>query len=121
MISPAANRWLGRRARATLDEWKPGLISDFGLETLEGTGLTPARLQDAILQLPFLDSYRVVYARMLPPGRAESQAGGVAEIPPTTKLLITVAGRISPGNKLAKAISAAGGSVEEMQPTLFPL
>jgi DNA polymerase-3 subunit delta len=102
------------RARAALDEWKPGLVSDFGLETLEGAGLTPARLQDAVLQLPFLDPYRVVYARMLPPARAESHAGAVAEIPPTTKLLITVAGRISAGNKLAKAISSAGGSVEEM-------
>jgi DNA polymerase-3 subunit delta len=104
------------RARATLAEWKQDLVSDFGLETLEGTGLTPARLQDAVLQLPFLDPYRVVFARMLPPGRAESQAIAVAEIPPTTRLLITVAGRISAGNKLAKAISVAGGSVEEMQP-----
>jgi DNA polymerase-3 subunit delta len=104
------------RARAALDEWKPGLVSDFGLDTLEGAGLTPARLQDAILQLPFLDPYRVVYARMLPAARAESQASAVAEIPPTTRLLITVAGRISAGNKLAKAISSAGGSVEEMSP-----
>jgi DNA polymerase-3 subunit delta len=104
------------RARAALDEWKPGLVSDFGLDTLEGAGLTPARLQDAILQLPFLDPYRIVYARMLPAARAESQASAVAEIPPTTRLLITVAGRISAGNKLAKAISSAGGSVEEMSP-----
>jgi len=104
------------RARATLDDWRPGLVSDFGLDILEGTGLTPARLQDAILQLPFLDPYRIVYARMLPAARAESQAAAVAEIPSTTRLLITVAGRISPGNKLAKAISSAGGSVEEMQP-----
>jgi len=104
------------RARATLDEWRPELISDFGLEVLEGTGLSPARLQDAVLQLPFLDPYRVVYARMLPAGRAESQAGAVAEIPPTTRLLITVAGRISPSNKLAKAITAAGGTVDELQP-----
>jgi DNA polymerase-3 subunit delta len=104
------------RARATLDKWRPGLVSDFGLEVLEGTGLSPARLQDAVLQLPFLDPYRVVYARMLPAGRAESLAGAVAEIPPTTRLLITVGGRINPNNKLAKAISAAGGSVEEMQP-----
>jgi DNA polymerase-3 subunit delta len=104
------------RARAALDEWKPGLVSDFGLDTLEGAGLTPARLQDAILQLPFLDPYRVVYARMLPAARAESQASAVAEIPPTTRLLITVAGRISAGNKLAKAISSAGGLVEEMSP-----
>jgi len=104
------------RARAKLDEWRPGLVSDFGLEVLDGTGLSPARLQDAVLQLPFLDPYRVVHARMLPAGRAESQAAAVAEIPPTTRLLITVAGRISPNNKLAKAITAAGGSVEEMQP-----
>jgi DNA polymerase-3 subunit delta len=102
------------RARAALEEWKPGLISDFGLETLEGTGLTPARLQDAVLQLPFLDPYRVVHVRMLPATRAEGMATAVGEIPPTTKLVITVAGRISPGNKLAKAISAAGGNVEEM-------
>jgi DNA polymerase-3 subunit delta len=104
------------RARATLEEWKLGLVSDFGLDTLEGAGLTPARLQDAVLQLPFLDPYRVVHARMLPAGRAESLASAVSEIPPTTRLLITVAGRISPGNKLVKAISSAGGSVEEMQP-----
>jgi DNA polymerase-3 subunit delta len=102
------------RARAALEEWKPSLISDFGLETLEGTGLTPARLQDAVLQLPFLDPYRVVHVRMLPATRAEGMATAVGEIPPTTKLVITVAGRISPGNKLAKAISAAGGNVEEM-------
>jgi DNA polymerase-3 subunit delta len=53
---------------------------------------------------------------MLPAARAESQASAVAEIPPTTRLLITVAGRISAGNKLAKAISSAGGLVEEMSP-----
>jgi DNA polymerase-3 subunit delta len=51
---------------------------------------------------------------MLPATRAEGMATAVGEIPPTTKLVITVAGRISPGNKLAKAISAAGGNVEEM-------
>ncbi|TMB47710.1 MAG: DNA polymerase III subunit delta [Chloroflexi bacterium] len=104
------------RARANLDDWKAELVSDFGLEVMEGVGLTPARLQDAVLQAPFLDPYRVVHVRMLPAGRAESQAGAVAEIPPTTRLLITVAGRLSPGNKLVKAIAAAGGSVEEMQP-----
>ena len=38
------------RSRATLAEWGTELVSDFGLETLEGTGLTPARLQDAVLQ-----------------------------------------------------------------------
>lgn len=103
------------RARATLDEWRRDLISDFGLETLEGSGLAPARLQDAVLQAPFLDPYRVVFVRTVPANRAEGLAAAVAQIPPTTRLLLTVAGRISAANKLAKAITAAGGGVEEMQ------
>ena len=102
-------------ARTTLDAWKAELVSDFGFETLEGTGLTPARLQDSILQAPFLDPYRVVYARMLPAQRAESAAGALTEIPPTTRLLITVAGRLSAGNKLVKAVASAHGTVSEMQ------
>ena len=102
-------------ARATLDAWKADLVSDFGFETLEGTGLTPARLQDSILQAPFLDPYRAVYARMLLAARAESMAPALAEIPTTTRLLITVAGRLSPGNKLVKAVTAAGGISQEMQ------
>ena len=103
------------KARATLEEWGKELVSDFGLDTLEGAGLAAARLQDAVLQAPFLDPYRVVFARMVPANRAESLTTAVAEIPPTTRLLLTVAGRISGTNKLAKAISAAGGQVEEMQ------
>ena len=103
------------RARATLDEWGKELVSDFGLDTLEGAGLAAARLQDAVLQAPFLDPYRVVFVRMVPANRAESLAAAMAEIPPTTRLLLTVAGRISAASKLAKAISAAGGQVEEMQ------
>ena len=102
-------------ARATLDAWRQELVSDFGLETLDGAGLAPARLQDAVLQAPFLDPYRVVFVRMLPGNRAEGLVAAVAEIPPTTRLLVTVAGRISSANKLAKAITAAGGKVEEMQ------
>ena len=104
------------RARATLDEWCKELVSDFGEDTLEGQGLTPSRLQDAILQAPFLDPYRVVYARMAAAARAEALAPAVAEIPATTRLLITVAGRVSAAGKLAKAVIAAGGAVEEMQP-----
>ncbi len=103
------------RSRATLDEWRTELVSDFGLEVLEGAGLTPARLQDAVLQAPFLDPYRVVFARMIPANRAEPLAPALAEIPPTTRVLLTVAGRIGSTNKLAKAITAAGGNVEEMQ------
>ena len=103
------------KARTTLDEWGKELVSDFGLDTLEGAGLAAARLQDAVLQAPFLDPYRVVFVRMVPANRAESLAAAMAEIPPTTRLLLTVAGRISAANKLAKAISTAGGQVEEMQ------
>ena len=102
-------------ARSTLDAWKADLVSDFGFETLEGTGLTPARLQDSILQAPFLDPHRVVFARMLPANRAESMAPALAEIPSTTRLLITVAGRLGPGNKLVKAVASAGGTAQEMQ------
>jgi DNA polymerase-3 subunit delta len=101
------------KARAVVDEWCAALVSDFGLETLEGSGLPPARLQDAVLQAPFLDPYRVVFVRMVPANRAEGLAESVAQIPPTTRLVITVAGRLGSTNKLAKAITAAGGKVEE--------
>jgi DNA polymerase-3 subunit delta len=104
------------RAKATLDDWSRELVSDFGHDTLEGQGLTPSRLQDAILQAPFLDPYRVVYARMAPVVRSEALAPALADIPPTTRLLITIAGRLSGASKLAKAVVAAGGSAEEMQP-----
>jgi DNA polymerase-3 subunit delta len=102
-------------ATSTLAAWKADLVSDFGLDTLEGTGLTPARLQDSILQLPFLDPYRAVFVRMLPATRAESMAPALADIPPTTRLLITVAGRLNPGNKLVKAVTSARGTAQEMQ------
>jgi len=102
-------------AKTTLDAWRHDLVSDFGFETLEGAGLTPARLQDSILQGPFLDPYRVVHARMIPANRAESMTPALAEIPTTTRLLITIAGRLGPGNKLVKAIASAGGTSQEMQ------
>jgi DNA polymerase-3 subunit delta len=103
------------RARAVIDSWRSELVSDFGQDTLEGLGLTSARLHDSILQAPFLDPYRIVYAKMAPATRAESLASALAQIPPTTKLLLTVAGRLGGANKLAKAVTAAGGTVEEMQ------
>jgi DNA polymerase-3 subunit delta len=102
------------KARALVADWAKELVSDFGLETIEGTGLAPARLQDAVLQAPFLDPYRVVLVRAVPPNRTEGLAAAVATIPPTTRLLITAAGRLGSTNKLAKAVTAAGGAVEEM-------
>ncbi len=104
------------RARAVLEDWRRELVSDFGQDILEGQGLTPSRLQDAILQAPFLDPYRLVFARMAATNRSEALTPALAEIPPTTRLLITIAGRLSSAGKLAKAVIAAGGSVEEMQP-----
>jgi len=102
------------RARATLADWGSELVSDFGLETLEGTGLAPARLQDAILQAPFLDPHRVVFVRAIPATKAEGLASAVAQVPASTRLVLTVAGRLGATNKLAKAITGAGGRVEEM-------
>src|SRR5437868_15381312 len=96
-------------ARATIARWSVELVSDFGLETLDGAGLTPARLQDAVLQAPFLDPYRVVYVRWIAANRAVGLAPAVADIPATTRLLITVAGRLGATNKLAQAISSAAG------------
>lgn len=102
------------RARHVIETWKHGLVSDFGLDVLEGQGLSPSRLHDAVLQAPFLDPYRVVQVRMVPANRAEPLAGAVTEIPPTTRLLITVHGRLTATNKLVKAFASAGGSAEEM-------
>jgi len=101
------------RSRATLDQWRQGLLSDFGLETMEGAGLTAARLQDAVLQSPFLDPHRVVFVRMVPANRTEGLAPAVQQVPETTRLLISVAGRLGATSKLAKAITGAGGAVEE--------
>src|SRR5713101_3892680 len=54
-------------ARSTLEAWKQDLVSDFGFETLEGTGLTPTRLQDYTLQAPFLDPSPPARRRLPPP------------------------------------------------------
>jgi DNA polymerase III delta subunit len=102
------------RAKATHAGWTAELVSDFGAETLEGSGLQQARLRDAILQAPFLDPYRVVYVRAIPTAKAEALAPALAHIPPTTHLLMTVAGRLGSTNKLAKAMTAAGGRAEEI-------
>jgi len=101
------------KARALIAGWKEELVSDFGYEPLDGGALTAARLQDAILQAPFLDPIHVVWARGVPATRAESMAPGLAQVPATTRLLMTINGRIGATHKLAKAVTAAGGKVEE--------
>ncbi len=102
------------KASATLEAWRSELVSDFGFDRLEGQGLNAARLQDSVLQAPFLDPYRVVVVTMVPAARAEGLASALEEVPATTRLLITIAGRLGGGNRLAKSLSAAGGTVEEM-------
>lgn len=102
------------RARQVVDAWKQDLVSDFGLDVLEGQGLSPARLQDAVLQAPFLDPYRVVYVRMVPANRAEGLIPAVQQIPSTTRLVITVQGRLGSSGKLVKTITGGGGSAQEM-------
>lgn len=101
------------RARATLSDWTRELVSDFGLDTIEAAGLNAARLQDAILQAPFLDPHRVVFVRGVIPARSEALAPALGQIPPSTRLLITVNGKLGAANRLAKALTAAGGKVEE--------
>ena len=102
-------------ARAALDAWRQDLVSDFGLEVMEGTGLGPARLQDALLQAPFLDPHRVVYVKLVPANRGDALASATQQIPATTKLLMTINGRLGASSKLARSITAAGGQVREMQ------
>lgn len=102
------------KARTTIEAWRSDLISDFGFERLEGQGLNAARLQDSVLQAPFLDPYRVVAVTWVPAARAESLASALVEVPTTTRLLLTVAGRLGGGNRLGKAVLAVGGSIEEM-------
>lgn len=103
------------RARNLVTDWQKGLVSDFGFEPLEGAGLNPGKLQDAVLQAPFLDPYRVVWVRGLPAARAESIAPALVDVPATTRLVVAAVGRLGPGNKLVKAVAAAGGKAYESQ------
>ena len=101
-------------ARRVLDGWRADLVSDFGFEAVDPAGLNAARLRDIVRQLPFLDPYRVVAIRSVPTRRAEGLAGGLADVPETTRILITVSGRLGAGNALAKAASAhLSGQVRE--------
>jgi DNA polymerase-3 subunit delta len=101
-------------AARVLAAWKKDLLSDFGFEALEPAGLTPGRLREAVGQAPFLDPYRVVSVGGLQPGRADAFAAALVNVPETTRTLITVAGRLAAGSKLAKAVAEiAGGEVKE--------
>ena len=100
-------------ARRVLVGWRAELVSDFGYEALDPSGLNATRLRDAVRQIPFLDPFRVVAARTVPARRAEGLAAGLKDIPETTRVLITVSGRLGAGNALAKAVAAGGGSSHE--------
>jgi DNA polymerase III delta subunit len=103
-------------ARRTLGEWRAHLVSDFGLDVIDPGGLTAARLEDALLQAPFLDPYRVVVVRSIPARRADGLAPALARVPETTRLLLTVSGRLGAAGRLVKAVVAAGGQVTEHAP-----
>ncbi len=100
-------------ARALVARWRQDLVSDFGFEAMEPGGLTAARLQEALLQLPFLDPCRVVAVKLVPSGRADQLAPALAGVPETTRLVMTVQGQLRTGSRLAKAFAAAGGRVRE--------
>ena len=103
-------------ARRTLIDWRSQLVSDFGSEAMDPAGLSADRLRDAVQQAPFLDPYRVVSVRGIATRRAEGLAAALTEVPDSTRVLLTVSGRLPASSKLAKAVLAAGGRVTEHQP-----
>src|SRR5215472_15063173 len=76
----------------TVAEWRRELVSEFGFQALVRSSLTAAKLRDAILQIPFLDPYRVVTVRGVAVRRADAVAPALADVPDSTRLLITVNG-----------------------------
>jgi DNA polymerase III delta subunit len=94
-------------AKRVLDAWRADLVSDFGYEALDPGTLNAAKLRDSVRQLPFLDPFRIVAVRSLPVRRAEGLAAGLSDIPETTRVLLTVSGRLGGGNALSKAVTAA--------------
>jgi DNA polymerase III delta subunit len=105
-------------ARRVLDAWRAELVSDFGFEALDPGALTAAKLRDAVRQLPFLDPYRVIAVRSVPARRAEGLAAGLKEIPDTTRILLTVSGRVGAGSALGKAVAAADQGLSREFPRL---
>ncbi|HEV2953076.1 MAG TPA: hypothetical protein VG015_03190 [Candidatus Dormibacteraeota bacterium] len=108
---------IGEEGRSTLQKWKAALVSDFGYDALEPSGLTSARLGEAILQLPFLDPYRVVAVLWVAGNKADGLAAALKDVPETSRVLITVNGKLSANNRLLKAVAAlSGGRANEMAP-----
>jgi DNA polymerase III delta subunit len=103
-------------ARRTIADWRRDLVSEFGYDALDPSGLTGPRLRDAVLQVPFLDPYRVVIVRGVAPRRTDGLAPALADVPDSTRLLVTVNGRLPASSKLVKAVAAAGGRAQEHQP-----
>ncbi len=103
-------------ARRVLREWCQDLVSDFGFEAIDPSGLTMERLRDAVLQGPFLDPARVVAVRSIPGRRADGLAAALLEVPDTTRLLLAVQGRLGAASKLVKAVAATGGRTREFPP-----
>src|SRR5215472_14334993 len=96
--------------------WRAQLVSEFGYEALEPSTLTAVRFQEAIIQGPFLDPYRVVVVRGVQPRRADGLAPALGEVPDSTRVLITVSGRLTQSSRLLKAVLAAGGRAQEYVP-----
>ena len=105
-------------AKRVLDAWRSELVSDFGYEALDPGALNAAKLRDAVRQMPFLDPFRIVAVRSVPVRRAEGLAAGLIEIPDTTRVLLTVSGRLGAGNALAKAVTAADQGLTREFPRL---
>ncbi|HEX6548173.1 MAG TPA: DNA polymerase III subunit delta [Candidatus Dormibacteraeota bacterium] len=108
---------IAEQARAQQKEWTKDLVSDFGLETVDGSALTMERLRDAVLQAPFLDPHRVVVAMGIAARRADTLAPALAEVPESTRVLLTVNGRLPASSKLLKAAGALpGGQARDLAP-----
>jgi DNA polymerase III delta subunit len=105
-------------AKRVLEAWRTELVSDFGYEALDPGALNAAKLRDAVRQMPFLDPFRIVAVRSLPVRRAEGLAAGLTDIPDTTRILLTVSGRLGAGNALAKAVAAADQGLTREFPRL---
>lgn len=99
---------VNEEARTVLEGWRSELVSDFGFEALDAARLNASQLRDSVLQAPFLDPYRVVVARSIQPARAESLAPALDDVPESTRLLLTVNGRLAPGNRLVKKVGGLG-------------